>query len=104
MEFAFWDQDKPLKIGRYGIMEVEGGKAVRPESTDIALVPCVGLNQNGVRIGYGAGYYDRYFADGPEAFSCGSLFLCILWAEFRHGISRHRDGCRLFGSRVCLFE
>lgn len=82
MEFAFWDQDKPLKIGRYGIMEVEGGKAVRPESTDIALVPCVGLNQNGVRIGYGAGYYDRYFADSPRPFLVGVCFSAFCGQSF----------------------
>jgi 5-formyltetrahydrofolate cyclo-ligase len=45
------------------------------EEVDAALVPGLGWDRSGGRIGRGAGYYDRLFAD-PEwrGFRCGLFF------------------------------
>ena len=32
------------------------------EGIEIVLVPTVGITKNGVRLGYGYGYYDRFLA------------------------------------------
>lgn len=55
-----------LEPGAYGILEpvTEGGE-VLPEDIGLALVPCVGCSESGVRLGYGGGYYDRYLPQAP---------------------------------------
>jgi len=52
---------KDLEKGSYGIMEPKENCA-ELEGIEIVLVPTVGITKNGVRLGYGYGYYDRFLA------------------------------------------
>jgi 5-formyltetrahydrofolate cyclo-ligase len=66
-----------LREGAYGIREpdVELCPLVRVDQVDAALVPGLGWDRAGGRIGRGAGYYDRLFADpGWRGFRCGLFF------------------------------
>jgi 5-formyltetrahydrofolate cyclo-ligase len=65
-----------LRTGSYGIREPD---ARRPEvaeaSIDAALVPGLAWDRRGSRLGRGAGYYDRLFADPAwRGFRCGIFF------------------------------
>lgn len=53
-----------LKQGTYGIWEPDPDKAqpVDTRRLNAVLVPGVGFDRQGGRIGYGAGYYDRFLA------------------------------------------
>lgn len=62
-----------LEEGSYGIREPHPAcPLVRVEEVDAALVPGLGWDAEGRRIGRGAGYYDRLFADPAwRGFRCG---------------------------------
>lgn len=52
---------KELTYGSYGIEEPgEGSKIIEPEEISLALVPCLTCSEDGRRLGYGGGFYDRY--------------------------------------------
>ncbi|MGB3291003.1 MAG: 5-formyltetrahydrofolate cyclo-ligase [Burkholderiaceae bacterium] len=59
LQFKIWAPDTPMREGAYGIQEPVGEAAPPP---DIVLVPTLGYNRQGDRIGYGKGYYDRTLA------------------------------------------
>jgi 5-formyltetrahydrofolate cyclo-ligase len=50
----------PLQSGAYGILEPHSdAPLIEPEAVDLILVPCVGCDDRGYRLGYGGGFYDR---------------------------------------------
>lgn len=52
-----------LKKENYGIMEPPTDNLLERDELDIVFVPGVGFDKRGFRIGYGAGYYDRFLND-----------------------------------------
>ena len=64
-----------LQPGRYGILEPCGGRTIAAlEPGALALIPCLAVDRQGVRLGRGAGYYDRFLArfgqTGPRLLLC----------------------------------
>ena len=52
-----------LEQGRFGILTAPADAPVlQKEDIDLAVIPCLGATKRGVRLGYGGGYYDRYFS------------------------------------------
>jgi len=64
LEYRRWTPDTPMAPGRFsfGIPEPVEGPAVVP---DMLLVPLLGFDAFGYRLGYGGGYFDRTLASYP---------------------------------------
>lgn len=62
----FWTHKDSVITGSYGIIEPQlNTPIVTPEEVDLILIPCVGCDSQGYRLGYGGGYYDRTL-NSPE--------------------------------------
>jgi 5-formyltetrahydrofolate cyclo-ligase len=61
MRFVRWTPELATRRNRWGIREPEGA-GISGRWLDLALVPCVAFDASGMRLGLGAGFYDRHFA------------------------------------------
>lgn len=63
LRFAPWRPGDPLATNRYGIPEpdVPATALLQPRAMALVLVPLVGFDARGNRLGMGGGWYDRSF-------------------------------------------
>jgi 5-formyltetrahydrofolate cyclo-ligase len=58
----FFQETETLEMNKWGIQEPLANHLFEPSAIDTFLVPLIGFDPSGQRIGFGKGYYDRYFA------------------------------------------
>ncbi len=69
-----------LSQSSMGIYEPLPTDPVQPDEIDVIVVPGCAFSENGFRIGYGGGYYDRYLLK-THAVTYGFFYECLK-AEF----------------------
>jgi 5-formyltetrahydrofolate cyclo-ligase len=70
-----WLPGVPLVPGPGGVLEPEHGETGAPTPPAVALVPVVGWDKRGTRLGRGGGYYDRLLAElDPEITRIGLAY------------------------------
>jgi len=60
------DGGAPLRVNRLGIGEPPPGPVINPALLPVILLPLLGFDARGNRLGTGAGYYDRLLAGLPR--------------------------------------
>jgi 5-formyltetrahydrofolate cyclo-ligase len=65
-EMDFYAETDTLSENKWGIQEPLPLNKVLPQQMDAILVPLLCFDQRGQRIGFGKGYYDRYFELYPK--------------------------------------
>lgn len=67
MRYRAWDGRAPTLLDEAGIASVSAADVL----PDVVLVPCLGFTDEGHRLGYGGGYFDRWLAANPQVLAVG---------------------------------
>lgn len=67
MQYRAWNGQPPSAKDGMGIPTATGA----PADPDVVLVPCLGVTREGLRLGYGGGYFDRWLAANPGVMAVG---------------------------------
>lgn len=74
MDFYYISSMEDLETGTYGILEPKPCCLKAERTAAPVIVPGVAFTRDGRRLGYGGGYYDRFFAREPEHRKIGIAF------------------------------
>ena len=74
--FAEWMPGEPTVNDQLGVAVPADLRMV--ERPPALLVPCLGFNAQGYRLGYGGGFYDRTLAAQPRPRTLGIAYACQL--------------------------
>ena len=85
MHYRRWDGQPPTVPDECGIASTDGESVV----PDVVLAPCVGFTDQGFRLGYGGGYFDRWMAAHPEATVVGVAWSATRVEAAAFGVQAH---------------
>lgn len=79
---------KELTPGSYGILEppFDPERIGQPEDLDLVIVPGIGFDLKGGRLGRGEGYFDRFLGEVAKAYKIGLAFECQIVEKIPRGL------------------
>lgn len=87
--FRPWRLGDKLVDGKFKLKEPAVQAAIIPDRHTLVLVPCLALDKNGNRLGYGGGYYDRFLSE-HAATSIGICYQRFLFAQLPVAVHDHK--------------
>lgn len=85
MDFYEITSFNDLESGVYGLLEPIGKNPIKPEALTCMVMPLVGFNEAGQRIGQGKGYYDKYL----KQCECLKIGLAFEWQKIDFEAEAH---------------
>lgn len=81
MRFYDYDPER-MQSGAFGIAEPMGDEEYPADDIDLIIVPARAFTLEGVRLGRGGGFYDKYMSlPGFRAYKIGVAFGCQIFEE-----------------------
>ncbi|MFL6658552.1 MAG: 5-formyltetrahydrofolate cyclo-ligase [Massilia sp.] len=74
LAFAAWEPGEAMLVDQMGVAVPAQQRLVA--CPPALVIPCLGFNKDGYRLGYGGGYYDRTLAIAPRAKTVGVAYAC----------------------------
>ena len=68
-----WMPATPKLVNQWGITEPIDDNSIEAQQLDVVIVPLLAIDQNGQRVGYGKGFYDK-FTDNTNCIKIGLSF------------------------------
>ncbi|MEO7152318.1 MAG: 5-formyltetrahydrofolate cyclo-ligase [Burkholderiaceae bacterium] len=87
MDYRAWDGRTPNGVDECGIATSSGA----PVEPDVVLVPCLGYTRDNHRLGYGAGYFDRWLAAHPHVTAVGVAWSVSALADHSGYVAQPHD-------------
>lgn len=81
MHFYYLRSLKDLEPGAFGIMEPQADCRICEPEEGLLLMPGVAFDEQGHRVGYGGGYYDRYLEKHPHLIHIALAFEFQIFPE-----------------------
>jgi 5-formyltetrahydrofolate cyclo-ligase len=76
----------PMRIAAFGALEPLGQRIVPPNEIDVVVTPGLAFDRAGYRVGYGSGFYDRFFLrTRSDVVKVGVAFTLQVVSEVPHG-------------------
>lgn len=63
-----------LEVGHFQVLEPTSNRLVSPIEIDLMITPLLAYDDRLYRVGYGKGYYDKYFSNGFNGYKLGLAF------------------------------
>jgi 5-formyltetrahydrofolate cyclo-ligase len=84
---ATYDVGDPMIVAPFGMPEPAGGQVVALDAIDLAVTPGIAFDRSGHRVGYGGGFYDRFFASARRDLSKVAVCFAVqvVDGELPHG-------------------
>jgi 5-formyltetrahydrofolate cyclo-ligase len=77
LRLSWLDNPSVLTESTFHVHEPIGHEIpARPDDVKAAIIPVLGFDRKGNRLGYGAGYYDRFLSGYPDIKRIGLAFAC----------------------------
>lgn len=77
LRLSYLEDPAVLVPSTFNVPEPIGNEIpARAEDVDTIILPMLGFDRSGGRLGYGAGYYDRFLARNPRIRKIGIAFAC----------------------------
>lgn len=78
MRAVLFEGEDRLRVGPWGVHEPVGMESVPTEDIDLVIVPALGADLAGYRLGYGRGYYDAFLAGVDAPSVCPIFEACLV--------------------------